>query len=328
MTLNQLRIVVAIADAGYNITHAATLVHATQPGLSKQLKQLEDYLGHTLFVRQGKSIKGLTPAGERILVHARNAVTEARQIRTIAANLKRAPGGSLRIATVHTQARYVLPPVIGEIRKRWPDLSIDLSPGEQDEALARLKQGEVDVAVISTSGSVPQAVLAVPAYHWHRVAVVPRAHPLAQLRRPLEFADLAAYPLISYRSSRLPESSLHQAFADHDLAPDIVFTARDADVIKAHVRAGLGVGLIAAVAVEAKDHADLAVLDISKLFARCTTWIALRRGDVIPHYVRDFVSLYAPQVPTTLLDNLNASQDKLLLLDAPVWPTTKLAQAA
>ncbi len=324
MTLNQLRIIVAIVDAGFNITHAAERVHATQPGLSKQLKQIEEYLGVSLFVRKGKSIQSLTPAGEGILVHARRVIVEVRQIRTVAANIKLAQAGALRVATVYTQARYVLPPVAAELRKRLPDVSIDIETGEHDEAIARLIRGDVDVAVFSTSGAAPEGVFAVPAYHWHRVALVPRNHALAKLKRAITLADLAAYPLISYSSSRLPTSSLLHAFTAEGLEPNVAFTARDADVIKAHVRAELGVGLIAGVAVEGVDHDDLAVLDVSALFPRCTTWIALRRNDVVPHFVAEFISLYAPRITRSLLKELRERPSLIDSLSVPVWSTSPL----
>jgi LysR family transcriptional regulator, cys regulon transcriptional activator len=324
MTLNQLRIIVAIVDAGFNITHAADRVHATQPGLSKQLKQIEEYLGVSLFVRKGKSMQGLTPAGEAILVHARRILAEVRQIRTVAANLKQSQVGSLRVATVYTQARYVLPPVAAELRKRLPDVSIDIETGEHDEAIARLTRGDVDVAVFSTSGAAPEGVFAIPAYHWHRVALVPKDHPLAELKRLITHADLAEYPLISYRSSRLPTSSLLHAFADHGITPNVAFTARDADVIKAHVRARLGVGLIAGIAVEAVDADDLAVLDVSALFPRCTTWIALRRNDVVPHFVAEFISLYAPRITRSLLKELRERPALIDSLSVPVWSSSPL----
>lgn len=324
MTLNQLRIFVAIVDAGFNITHAADRVHATQPGLSKQLKQIEEYLGVTLFVRKGKSIQQLTPAGEAILVHARRVQAEVRQIRTVAANIKQSQIGSLRVATVYTQARYVLPPVAAELRRRLPEVSIDIQTGEHDEAIARLARGDVDVAVFSTSGAPPEGVFAVPAYHWYRVAVVPRDHELARIGRPITHADLARYPLISYSSSRLPTSSLLQAFQERGLEPNVAFTARDADVIKAHVRARLGVGLIAGVAVEAIDHEDLAVIDVSALFPRCTTWIALRRHDVVPHFVAEFVSLYAPRITRSLLKELRERPELVDNLSVPVWSSSPL----
>jgi DNA-binding transcriptional LysR family regulator len=198
---------------------------------------------------------------------------------------------------VHTPARYVLPPVLAELRAKLPDVSVDIEPAEQEEALQRLQRGQADVAIVSTCGAPPEQVDARPAYHWHRVALVPRGHALAALKRPLTLRDLAAHPLISYRSSRCPDSSLQHAFHQQKLTPDLAFTARDSDVIKAHVRAGLGVGLVASVAIDDEDRADLAVLDVSALFPRCTTWVALRRGDVVPRYVAEFVALLTRHAP-------------------------------
>ena len=324
MTLNQLRIIVAIVDAGFNITHAAERVHATQPGLSKQLKQLEDYLGLSLFIRRGKSIQGLSAAGQKILDHARCVIGEVRQIRDLAANLRNSRQGALRIATVHTPARYVLPPVLAQLRVQLPDVSIDIEPAEEEDALRRLQRGQADVALISTCGSTPENVDARPAYHWHRVVLVPHGHALASLPRRLTLRDLASHPLISYRSSRCPDSSLQREFSRQGLKPEVAFTARDADVIKAHVRQGLGVGLVASVAIEDDDHRDLAVLDVAHLFPRCTTWIVLRRGDVVPHYVTAFIKLLAGNAPLTLDITPPAPPEK------PRWrpvPTTAHAVA-
>jgi DNA-binding transcriptional LysR family regulator len=291
MTLNQLRIIVAIADAGYNITHAARRVHATQPGLSKQLKQLEEYLGLQVFVRRGKSIQGLTAAGAQIIEHARAVVAEARRIRDLAGQLRTAQRNSLRIATGRTPARYVLPGLVAELRTRLPNLSVDIEQGEHDEALEQLRRGGADVALVTTLGQSPDGVDATPAFHWHRVLVAPHDHPLAALKRPLRFEDLAAYPLISYRAAHFPTAVLTALFAARGLEPNLAFSARDADVIKAQVRARLGVGLIAEVAVEDEDREDLAVIDVSHLLPRLTTWVAVPRGNTLAPAVAEFVRL-------------------------------------
>lgn len=327
MTLNQLRILVAIADAGFNITHAAERVHATQPGLSKQLRQLEDYLGLVLFVRRGKSLLGLTAAGEPIVARARAILAEVRGIREVAANARNAERGELRIATVHTQARYTLPLALAELRRRLPDVSIRLEPGEHEDVLGQLARGEVDLGILNTSGDAPEGVTAIPASHWHRVALVPREHPLARKPGRITLRDLAAHPLVTYRSARGHESSLARAFAAQGLAPNIACTASDADVIKAHVRAGIGVGLVAAVAVDAADRDDLVELDVSLLLPRCTTWIVLRRADVVPRYVQEFIALFAPHVGAQQLRALQAAPHAGGHIVAPVW-SRPLARAA
>ncbi|HEY9131273.1 MAG TPA: LysR substrate-binding domain-containing protein [Dyella sp.] len=296
MTLTQLRFLVAIADAGLNITLAAERVHATQPGLSKQLKQLEDELGFQLFTRKGKSLEAITHAGGHVLERARVILAEAANIRSIAANLRNEARGDLRIATTHTQARFVLTEAIAALNRVYPQVGVHLQPGRESDALALLDGGEVDMAIVSTSGAPPATGIALPAYRWNRVVLAPRAHALAALRRELTLDDLAAESLISYDSSQKPESSLRRAFDAAGLHPQIAITAGDADLIKAYVRAGLGIGILAEMAVLPHDTDDLRALAADHLFARCTTWIVLRRESVLREYVLEFIERFAPQL--------------------------------
>jgi LysR family transcriptional regulator, cys regulon transcriptional activator len=319
MTLNQLRYLVAIADAGLNITLAAERVHATQPGLSKQLKQLEDELGFALFTRKGKSLSNITPAGEDVLVRARAILEEASNIRALAANLRNEAEGALRIGTVHTQARFVLPKVLAELRRRFPQVSMHLDPGSQEEIVERLRAGAVDVAILSSSGAAPSGVFALPAYQWDRVVVVPKDHALAKLARAPTLADIAAYPLISYESSLKPGSSFPRAFAAQGLTPNLACTARDADLIKTYVRAGMGVGILAAMAMESADRADLAVLPAVGLFERCTTWIAVRREAVLKRYLQEFIVLFAPHLDSARVRAALADERSAASITPPLW---------
>jgi LysR family transcriptional regulator, cys regulon transcriptional activator len=206
MTLVQLRYLVAIADAGLNITLAAQHVHATQPGLSKQLKQLEDELGFRLFTRKGKSLDAVTHAGRQVLERARIILAEAANIRAIAANLRHEAHGQLRIATTHTQARFALPAALAAFNLAYPQVTVHLQPGRDADVLALLEAGRVDMAVISTAGAPPTVGIALPAYRWHRVVLAPSDHALAGRSRPPTLAELATLPLISYDSSRKQES--------------------------------------------------------------------------------------------------------------------------
>ena len=174
MTLTQLRYLVAIADAGLNITLAAARVHATQPGLSKQLKQLEEELGFLMFVRKGRSLETITPAGAEVLARARVILAETANIRAYAANQRRDSQGQLTITTTHTQARFVLPPAIARIKRDFPQVSVHLQQSAEGAALDLLGTGEADMAVVSTAGSQPQGGVAVPLYRWKRLALVPR----------------------------------------------------------------------------------------------------------------------------------------------------------
>jgi len=296
MTLTQLRYAVAIADSGLNITLAADRVHATQPGLSKQLKQLEDELGFQLFSRKGRSLDAVTPQGAQVIARARTILAEAANIRAIAANLRSDDQGELTIATTHTQARFVLPGAVGALKRRYAGVSVHLKPHGDAEVMQLLERGQVDLAIVSTAGAPPTDGLAVPLFRWRRAVIAPRKHALGSLGRPLALAELARHPLVSYESSLRPDSSLRQAFADAGLAPNIACTARDADLIKTYVRAGLGVGVLAEMAMTPDDSIDLRVLQADGLFPECTAWLVLRRDRVLRDYALALVELVAPQI--------------------------------
>lgn len=295
MTLAQLRYLIAIADSGLNITLAAERVHATQPGLSKQLKQLEEELGFSLFTRRGKSLDAITAAGAQVIERARIIQSEAANIRALAANLRNEKHGALRIATTHTQARYALPRAIAALRDGYPDVGVHLQPGGDAEILELLERGQTDLAVVSTVGAPPPAGLALPVYRWERVAVVPTGHALAKLGRAPTLADLAAHPLVSYESSLKPDSSLRRAFEQAGLPLHLAFTARDADLIRTYVAAGLGVGVLAEMALDPADR-DVVGIDIDGLLPACTTWIVLRRDRVLREYALEFIARFAPQL--------------------------------
>lgn len=316
MTLAQLRYFVAIADSGLNITLAAERVHATQPGLSKQLKQLEDELGFLLFSRKGRSLDSITPAGQQVLAHARRLLAEAANIRAYAANVRGDAQGRLVIATTHTQARHVLPDAIAQVRRAFPLMSVHLHPSGEGEVLDLLARGEADVALISTSGEAPAGGIAVPLFRWRRVVLVPRDHPLAAGGAPTLDA-LAGVPLVSYESSVRADSSLRRAFARHGLEPRIAMTARDADLIKTYVRAGLGVGLLAEMAVG--DDDALRVLPAPADIPECTAWAVLPRERVLRDYTLSLLMAVAPQLDRTDVRRAVAGTDTPQWPAAPAW---------
>ncbi|WP_411833020.1 LysR family transcriptional regulator [Pseudoxanthomonas mexicana] len=295
MTLTQLRYLVAIADADLNITLAAARVHATQPGLSKQLKQLEDELGFLLFVRKGRSLEAITQAGGEVIERARALLAEANNIRTYAANQRRESQGQLILATTHTQARFVLPPAIARIKQAYPQVSVHLQQAAESDALDLLSAGDADIAVVSTSGDEPGAGIAVPLYRWRRLVLVPRGHALDRGDAVPGMEDLSRQPLISYESSTRSGSSLQRAFAGAGLEPSIAVTALDADLIKTYVRAGLGVGLLAEMAVSAGDT-DLRAWPAPGEIKECIAWAVLPRERVLRDYALDLVHALAPQV--------------------------------
>ncbi|MEO9079605.1 MAG: LysR substrate-binding domain-containing protein [Rhodanobacter sp.] len=292
MTLVQLRYLIAIADSGLNITLAAERVHATQPGLSKHLRQLEDELGFQLFVRKGKSLVAITRAGEKVIERARIILAEASNILAIAANLRNEVHGELRIATTHTQARFALPAAIAALSASYPQVSVHLQPTHDNDVLAQLEAGQVDLAIISSVGAPPAYGIAFPAYHWQRVIVTPNEHRLATQASTPSLKELADLPLVSYESSLKPESSLRRTFQAAGLIPQIAMTAGDADLIKTYVRAGLGVGVLAEMAMQDSD-VDLHGLRADHLFPTCTTWIVLRRESVLRDYMLEFIHQFA-----------------------------------
>ncbi len=305
MTLTQLRYLVAIADAGLNITLAAERVHATQPGLSKLLKQLEDELGFQLFHRKGRSLDSITHAGTHVLERARSILAEATNIRSIAANLRNESRGTLRIATTHTQARFALPPAVASLSRQYPDVSVHLQPAADAEVMNLLDGGHVDLAIVSATGTTPPGHgIALPAYRWQRVVLVPNEHPLAALGRPPTLDELAAHPLISYESSLKPTSSLTHAFHAANLQPHIALTASDADLIKTYVRTGLGVGILAEMACQQADEPELRRLPADHLFAPCTTWIVLRKESVLREFTLEFIATFAPHLERRAVSRL------------------------
>ncbi|MDR1074775.1 MAG: LysR family transcriptional regulator [Xanthomonadaceae bacterium] len=313
MTLIQLRYLVAIADADLNITLAAARVHATQPGLSKQLKQLEDELGFLLFARKGRSLESITPAGREVIERARAVLAEVNNIRTYAANQRGEDQGQLILATTHTQSRFVLPPAIARIKRAFPQVSVHLQQAGEGAILDLIGQDEVDMAIVSTAGGKPPEGIAIPLYRWRRLLLVPRGHELDQLDARPDIRTLAAYPLISYDSSTRAGSSLRRAFATVGVEPNIALTALDADLIKTYVRTGLGVGLLAEMAVNAADT-DLRALPAPQEIAECIAWAVLPRERVLRDYALDLVHTLAPQIDKRDLRRvLDGNQE-------PDWP--------
>jgi LysR family cys regulon transcriptional activator len=296
MTLQQLRYLLGIADSGLNITAAAERLYTSQPGISKQLKLLEQELGIQLFTRKGKSLAAITPAGHEVIARARRILREVENIRSLASDLSEEQEGTLSIATTHTQARYVLPEVIKEFRKRYPKVNLEMQQGTSEQIAELIATNRVDFAIATGGQELFPDLVLLPCYEWDRIVLVPKEHVLASAGQPLSIESLAQYPLVTYVFSLTGESSFKRAFADQGLEPDIVFTARDADIIKTYVRMGMGVGVVAAMAWECQDKKDLVAIDAVGLFPRVKTWIGFRRDTVLRGYMVDFAALFAPHL--------------------------------
>ena len=261
MKLQQLKYLLAIVDNGLNITAAADRLYTSQPGVSKQLKLLEEELGLQLFTRKGKSLGSVTPAGQQVIDRARLIMREVENIRSLASDYYLEEEGTLSIATTHTQARYVLPEVIREFRSQYPKVNLNLHQGTSEQIADMVAANEIDFAIATGSRDLFSDLLLIPSYHWDRKILVPKDHELAESDGKVTLHDLAKYPLVSYVFSFGGQSSLKKAFAEEDLEPDVVFTARDADVIKTYVRMGLGVGIVASMADDCDDRKDLVAIE-------------------------------------------------------------------
>jgi LysR family cys regulon transcriptional activator len=293
MKLQQLKYLLAVAENGMNMTAAAERLHTSQPGVSKQLRLLEQELGLSLFVRKGRSLEGLTAEGEEVLARAARIMREVEVIRGISGELYDQNTGKLSIGTTHTQARYVLPDVIRRFRERYPDVTLDLHQGTSEQLAQMAEQRRIDFVIVSEPRRRFPDLYLLPCFRWDRVILVPKEHELATLDRQPTLEELAAHPLVTYVFSFDRESSLKRAFAARGLEPKVVFTARDADVIKTYVRIGLGIGVVASMAQDCGEEDDLVALDGAGLFPRCTTWLGFRRELVLRRYMYEFIELFA-----------------------------------
>ena len=318
MKLHQLRYLAAVAQSGLNITAAAQKLHTSQPGVSKQIKLLEDELGFQIFVREGRTLTRITPAGQQVIERALRVLLEVQSIRGLSTELRDEGRGSLSVGTTHTQARYVLPAVIRAFRAKYPNVRLNLHQGTSEQLAEMAAQDRIDCAIATGSEQRFSSLTLMPCYRWSRVVIVPREHPLAAAGR-LSYRALAAHPLITYTFSFAGPSSLNEAFARAGFTPNVAITAQDADVIVTYVRLGLGVGIVAPMAV-AEDAGDLAVLEASHLLPTHTTWLGFRRGTLLRKYMYDFAQLLAPHLDRPLVERAHraASPEETAALFADV----------
>ncbi len=312
MKLQQLRFFVAICQNGLNVTAAAKALYTSQPGVSRQVRLLEDELGLSLFVRQGKALVALTQAGKEIYKRAQSILKEVQNIKAFSHELNHVNHGQLNIATTHTQARYVLPAVIQKFHNLYPSVKVNLLQGTSQQNLTSLRTGEVDFVISSGSTDATSDLVKLDLYKWQRKIVVPKNHPLAK-KDQVTLKELAQHPLIVYVFNDQQSSSLVQAFNQAGLEYQIVFTARDSDVIKAYVRQGLGVGIIAGMALDDELDADLHGIETESILPLSTTWLAFNPSLFLRGFMHEFIQLFAPHVKREQIQS--AIDNKLLLVD-------------
>lgn len=309
MNIQQLRFIDAVAASELNISRAAEVLFTSQPGISKQIRQLEDELGVQIFQRNGKHLKALTPAGERIVRSAREVLQQLDGIRAIADEFTHEGKGSLNIATTHTQSRYVLPPVIQRFIRRYPEVALHMNQGTPMQVAELAARGAADFAIATEALEAFDDLVTIPCFQWNRSVLVPAGHPLAKVRK-LTLQAIAEHPIVTYVFGFTGRSKLDQAFQNAGLKPRVVFTAADSDVIKTYVRLGLGVGIIASMAAEPQRDADLVALDASHLFDWSTTSLGFRRESYLRGYMYAFIEMFAPHLKRQLVERFAAVREK------------------
>ncbi len=310
MTLQQLRYVCEVARQGLNISTAAAVLHTSQPGISKQIKLLEDELGVDIYVRSGKRIVAITPAGQAVLASAERMVREAGNLRSLGKEFRSPEEGMLIIATTHTQARYVLPPVIRSFSERYPAVKLTLHQGNPTQVAEAVASGAADLAIATEAVAGNPELITLPCYQWNRCVVVPPGHPLLLLQ-PLTLQELAQYPLITYDFSFTGRAKINQAFEALGVTANVVLTALDSDVIKTYVELGLGVGILASMAYDPTRDSNLRGIDASHLFEASVTRLAVRRGHYLRAFHYHFIQLFAPQLTRSVVEQalLGAAPD-------------------
>jgi len=309
MNLRQLRYIVEVAHRGLNVTACAEALHTSQPGVSRQIRLLEEELGVQIFERTGKQLTRVTPAGEAILQQAERALEGVEAIRHHALEYSDPRSGSLSIATTHTQARYALPPVIGRFIRRFPRVRLRMHQGNPEQIAELTVSGEADFAIATEALEHFEGLVMMPCYRWNRAVVTPCDHPLRE-EDPLSLESVASYPIITYVFGFTGRSQLDQAFRQRNLTPNVTLTATDAEVIKSYVRLGIGVGIVARMAWDVKVDGDLCAIDAGHLFAPSTTWIGFRRGTVLRGYMYEFIEQFAPHLTRARVDAVVSARSR------------------
>ncbi len=314
MKLQQLRYIWEVAHHDLNVSQTAQSLYTSQPGISKQIRLLEDELGVEIFSRSGKHLTRITPAGESILKTAGEIMRKVESIKSVAQEFCDEKKGALAVATTHTQCRYVLPPVIKQFIVKFPDVALHMHQGTPMQISELAADGTADFAIATEALDLFSDLVMMPCYSWNRAVLVPRDHKLAQISR-LSLEDLSRYPLVTYTFGFTGRSKLDEAFTAKGLSPRVVFTAADADVIKTYVRMGMGVGIVASMAHDPVKDDDLVALDASHLFEPSITKIGFRRGSFLRGYMFDFIQMFAPHLSRDLVEETSFRHSRAELED-------------
>ena len=294
MNFQQLRAVRETTRSGFNLTGVAATLNTSQPGISRQIRELEDELGIEIFVRAGKRLTGLTPPGEAVVPIVERLLVEAENLKRVGEDFTAQNSGPLAIAATHSQARYALPAVVRDFRQLFPGVTLVLHQGSPKQIAAMLLSGEADVGIATEALASYEQLVALPCYRWTHSIVVPPGHELLASDAPVTLEQLARHPIITYEAGYTGRTHIDEAFARAGLKPSIVLSAMDADVIKTYVELGMGVGIVASIAFDPERDRTLRALDARHLFEVNLTRLAIRRGTWLRGYVYAFIEAFAP----------------------------------
>ena len=300
MNLHQFRFVQEAARRNLNLTEVAKALHTSQPGVSKAIIELEEELGIEIFSRHGKRLKRVTEPGQHVLRSIEVILREVRNLKRIGEQFSNQNSGTLSIATTHTQARYVLPIPVSKLRENYPDVSISLHQGAPAQVAQMVLDEVAEIGIATESLADYPDLVTLPCYEWEHVLVIPKKHPLAAKTR-LTLEDIAAEPLITYHPSFTGRTRIDKAFSAKHLAPRIALEAIDSDVIKTYVQLGLGIGIVAEMAVRDGLSDDLVVRPGAQLFGKNTARIAFKRSAYLRNFVYDFAALLSDRLDKNLI---------------------------
>ena len=302
MKLQQLRYLCEVARRDLSVSAAAEALFTSQPGVSKQIKGLEEELGIEIFVRNGKRLVSVTEPGRAVIAIAERMLADAANLKRAGEDFAGEKIGTLTIATTHTQARYALPKAVAAFKRRYPKVQLFIHQGNPTQICEQVAQGEADLCVATEHIAEHPGLVALPCYQWNRCIVVPAKHPLLKVE-PLTLEAVAKYPIVTYDFAYANRSVVNRAFEQRGLTPQVVLTAFDADVIKTYVELGLGVGIMASMAFDAKRDRQLRCIDAAHLFASSTTRLGIKRGAYLRRYAYDFIELFAPRLSREMVES-------------------------
>ena len=301
MKLQQLRYLAEVARRDLNVSEAAEVLHTSQPGVSRQIRALEQELGVEVFARRGKRLTAITEPGKAVIAIAERMLAEAANLKRAGEEYANEKLGTLTVATTHTQARYAMPKALTAFRRKYPGVRLVIHQGNPTQICEQVLAGEADLCIATEAIALYPDLVSLPCYQWNRCVVVPPKHPLLKAK-PLTLEALAQHPIVTYDFAFANRSLVEKAFASRGLAPHVVLTALDADVIKTYVELGLGVGVMAKMAFDAKRDRALRAIDASHLFESSMTRLGIKRGAFLRRYAYDFIEFFAPQLPRAVVE--------------------------